>query len=83
MLIPGPVLSSKRSWKPLYRAKLACSASKASLQFFSKEPAFSINLETAMATNDHREVDEEVAQTQQVHLEEEGGGNVARGAEEG
>ena len=36
-----------------------------------------------MAPNDHREFDEEVAQTQQVHLEEEGGGNVARGAEEG
>ena len=36
-----------------------------------------------MAPNDHHEVDEEVAQTQQVHLEEQGGGNVARGAEEG
>ena len=83
MLIPGPVLSSKRSWKPLCRSKLVCSASKASLQFFSIEQAFSINLEAAMATNDHHELDEEVAQTQQVHLEEEGWGNVARGAEEG
>ena len=36
-----------------------------------------------MGTNDHHEVDEEVAQTQQVHLEEQGWGNVARGAEEG